>query len=96
MFRENIKLLTNLKNTSPTYTFYKGQAINLVKACLLIGMSLKFHKAIIFKVSLILPDRKVKIKNAYIYLYPTEMAPLIKVKIIFMVKGQFGHRINPK
>ena len=51
----------------------------------------QFHNAILFKVSFILRDRIVKIKtDLYAYIYPSEMAPLIKVKVINKVKGQFG------
>ena len=49
------------------------------------------------KVSLILSDLIVKIlTNQYVHIYPSEMAPLIKVKFIIKVKGQFGQIINPK
>ena len=48
-----------------------------------IGMLKKFHNAIFFKVSFILPDQIVKIKtDYYAYIYASEMAPLIKVKVI--------------
>ena len=51
----------------------------------------QFHNAILFKVSFILRDRIVKIKtDLYANIYPSEMAPLIKVKVINKVKGQFG------
>ena len=37
MVRENIKLLTKFKNTSPKYLFYKRQAVSLVNhACELV------------------------------------------------------------
>ena len=51
----------------------------------------QFHNAIFFKVSFILLDRIVNIKmDYYAYIYPSEMDPLIKVKFVNKVKGQFG------
>ena len=56
-----------------------------------IGMLKQFHNAIFFKLSFILPDRIVQIKtDLYAYIYPSEMAPIIKVKVINKVKGQIG------
>ena len=50
----------------------------------------QFHNAI-FKVSFILLDRIVRVKtNLYTHIYPSEIAPLIKVKVVNKVKGQFG------
>ena len=34
--------------------------------------------------------------DKYAYIYPSEMAPLIKVKVIIKCKGQFGTANRPK
>ena len=48
-----------------------------------------------FKVTFRLPDWIVKIiTDFYTYIYLSEMAPLIKVKVINKAKGPFGQQIN--
>ena len=93
MVRENIKILTKFKN-------YLSKILILQIAGCKLGKTMPvswYTSAVLLCLFFQSDINVIKIKrDLYASIYPSKMAPLIKVNAINKVKVQFGQQINPK